>query len=74
MMEHEGTETVTLLNCFGNKTVFNKKVLPLSYVPSSIISAYRMLTLLRSQKILTLLVFWGLFIPQTLTYLPTINT
>ncbi len=31
-------------------------------------------TLLRSQKILTLLVFWGLFRPQTLTYLLTINT
>ncbi len=28
------------------------------------------LTLLRSQKILTLLVFWGLFRPQTLTDLP----
>ncbi len=32
------------------------------------------LTLLRSQKILTLPVFWGLFRPQTLTYLPTVNT
>ncbi len=31
------------------------------------------LTLLRSQKILTLLVFWGLSRPQTLTDLPTTN-
>ncbi len=32
------------------------------------------LTLLLSQKILTLLVFWGLFRPQTLTDLPATNT
>ncbi len=33
-----------------------------------------LLTLLRSQKILTLPVFWGLFRPQTLTDLPATNT
>ena len=45
----------------------------ISHLKSQVGGSIGSLTLIRSQKILTLMVFWGLFRPQTLTDLPTIN-